>query len=173
MKDMTKERITTAVSAACLAIMYVSAAFLLDVVEGKYDLLGVIIFGCFIALIYMFTLISEKRKTVLSKWLLSIPLAVPVWYWFVRNDFAVRALNWVHPGYGRQSGGGAFASVFIGMIFAGMCLAALVISLIFRCKIPLWLKRAQIIVAVLASVTLAVAVNVLMRSFPAIAEIMS
>ena len=170
---MTKERISTIVSAACLAVMYISAAFLLDVVSAKYDTKGVLVFAVLIAFIYMVTLISEKRRTVLAKWLLSVPFVVPVWYWFVRNDFAVRALNWVHPGYGRPSGGGAFASAFMLIVFTSMCLAAFLLSLIFKWKLSSGIKRTQIAVAVLTSVAFAVIVNVLLRSFPTIVEIMS
>lgn len=173
MKDKTKERIITAVSAACLAVIYVSTVFLLDIVEGKSGNTAAMLFGGAMVVLYLLTLISEMRKTVLAKWLLSIPFAIPIWYWFVRCDFALRALNWVYPGYGRRSAGGAFASVFMWINFTGLCFAALLLCLIFKRKLSPRVKRAQVIISVVTSIALAVIVNLLIADFPTVAEIMS
>ena len=69
----------------------------------------------------MLLLLSENRKEVLAKWLLSVPLSNLLLQYFWNTNYAVRALNWVYPGYGMQSAGGRFAGSMLLLIQTVLC----------------------------------------------------
>ena len=168
-----KDKVSTIVLSVCLAVIFVATIFLIGPVSYKFNLPVTLIYSCLMTLLYMFTLADEKRKTMLIKWLLSIPLSFPVWKWFVRCEFMLRCLNWFFPEYGRQSAGGAFAQSFLMLIFMGVCGSGVFICLLTKPKLPEKVKKLQPVISLALTLILWMIVLVLEKNFPSIGEIHS
>ena len=53
---------------------------------------------------------SDTVLQVIVKWLLSLPVTALFWIWMQNEQLILRAVNWVHPGYGALSAGAGFAA---------------------------------------------------------------
>ena len=166
-----KNIINTGILSACLAVMYISAIFLIEVVSYKFELPATFMYMGLMAVLYFISLISRDRKSTIIKWLLSIPLAIPVWFCFVKSDYSLRALNWAIPEYGSQSGGGAFAVVFLWAVFSAVCFIALLVSIAVKPKLPEKVWRIQPFVSIIVTLMLIAAVLFLERQFPSAEDV--
>lgn len=111
-----------------MAVQYVSAIFMTELLSCKSSLLAVLC-TLLTAAVWTVLLLSESKRDVLLKWLLSVPLCYPVLLYFWHTHFAVRALNWALPGYGSQSAGGAFAGSLLVVLLAAFCAIGLLAAL--------------------------------------------
>ena len=161
-----KNTINIAMLSSCLAVMYISDIFLIEVSSYKFELPATFILIGLMAILYFMSLISKERKYTITKWLLSIPLAIPVWYCFVKSNYSLRALNWAIPEYGGQSGGGAFAVVYLWALFSGLCIIALLASIAVKPKLPEKVWSKQLYVSITVTLLIISAVIILGRQFP-------
>jgi len=167
----TRYIIGTLLLSVCLAVTYISALFLGEVVSYKCGSPETFMYIGMMAIIYLLMLISKDRKNVVIKWILSIPFAIPVWYWFVKSEYSLRALNWAIPGYGRQSGGGAFAVVFLWAAFTGMCIVALFVCVAGKLKFSEKILKMQPFISLAVTLFVIAAVFILERKFPSAEEV--
>jgi hypothetical protein len=117
--------------------------------------------------IYLLAMISKDKKTVLIKWLLSMPVGLFIWWCFVRCEFSIRALNWAIPEYGsRRSAGGNFAGSFNLLILSLLCLGGMVISLFIKPKNYERFRKIQLAICIVLMVMIIAAVLILERQFP-------
>ncbi len=165
MENKLSKILSTAMLSACMAVTYMSALFLGAAVSYRFALPVTFVFFGLMAVIYLLTAISRDRKTALIKWLISIPLAIPVWYWFVIREYASRALNWAFPDYGSQSGGGATAVVFLWAVFTGLCSVAILVSIAVKPKLPGKVWKIQPFFSLVLTVLTAATVIILDMQF--------
>ena len=93
-----------------VSIIYVSTIFLSHLVFIKIFPLG-FVYLILAAVLYGLGMISRNNKSWILKWLLSVLFSYIVLRYFWQTDFSIRALNWVLPGYGKESAGGGFAGL--------------------------------------------------------------
>ena len=120
-------------SAPLLAVCYVAAIFLGNLIGYRSDLLMLVYLLC-TAAVYGLMMLSRNTLTALCKWLLSLPLAYLCFQYFWETKFALRALNWMIPGYGRQSAGGNFAGLGQLLLLTLLCFAAWLAGLCYQPK---------------------------------------
>lgn len=168
-----RNKLSTVVLSACLAVTYISSLFLTEVVSYKSEWPATFVFIVLMAVLYFFMLVSKDRKSTLIKWLISIPFAIPIWFWFVKSDYSLRALNWAVPEYGLQSGGGAFAVVFLWAVFSGMCCITLLISIAVKPRLPEKAWRIQLYVAIALTLLMITSVIFLENQFPSAEEVLA
>ena len=77
-----------------------------------------------VAVIYAVMLLSENRKTLLLKWVLTLPFSFLCLEYFWQTHYSVRALNWMTEGYGKQSAGGNFAGFLFLVLLFVLCISA-------------------------------------------------
>ena len=161
----TKEILSDVALACSASVFYVSAVFLSEILLIKSTVLS-LLYLVVTGLIYLFAMISKDRKSVLIKWLLSIFCGAGEWWLFIRCEYALRALNWVIPGYGRQSAGGSFAATFQLLILSLLCMGGVVISLFVKPKHYERFRRIQFIICMVLMVIILAIVFILERQFP-------
>ncbi|MGN0597158.1 MAG: hypothetical protein ACI4J1_07510 [Ruminiclostridium sp.] len=150
---------------AILALFFVPAVFLSDIIFWKTDWL-VLVYVAFMAALYGFALISKSRLQALFKWLASLPFAYLAFQYFWSTKYALRSLNWVFPGYGKQSAGGAFASMGITVLFGILCIAAFVIALFMKPRNFSRFKKIQLCLCTAAAVCIVIVTLTLEKQFP-------
>lgn len=87
-----KEAADILISAVLLAVYYVSAVFLAEIISYKSTVLSLLFILC-TAGMYGLALVSGSNGAALCKWLLSLPLRILCFEYFWRTNYAVRALN--------------------------------------------------------------------------------
>ncbi|MBR3630682.1 MAG: hypothetical protein IKN55_09495 [Oscillospiraceae bacterium] len=115
-------------ASAVMAVQYVSAIFLTEAISYKSNVL-MLLYTVLTAGVWTLVLLSEDTRTVLAKWLFSVPLCYPVLLCYWNTHYAVRALNWAFPGYGRQSAGGGFAGAMLLLLLTALCTVGLIAAL--------------------------------------------
>lgn len=153
-------------------MIFVSSLFLGDVISFKSGDWMPFIYMGLMGVFYFFVLISAKRKMAIFKWLLSIPLSIPIWYWFLKCEFAIRALNWAIPGYGSWSLVSGVTVEILLMFLLGACGIALLVSIIAVPKLPEKIWRLQPVISIVITVAVIAAVLILERQFPSAEEVM-
>ena len=148
-----------------LALFFVPAVFLSDIIFWETDWL-VLVYVVFMAALYGFALISKSRLQALFKWLASLPFAYLAFQYFWSTKYALRSLNWVFPGYGKQSAGGAFASMGIMVLFGILCVAAFVIALFIKPRNYSRFEKIQLCVCTAAAVCIVIVTLLLEKQFP-------
>ncbi len=103
-----------------MAVQYVCAVFLGEIISYA-GLVPALLYLALMAAVWVLLLLSENRKEVLAKWLLSVPLSNLLLQYFWNTHYAVRALNWAYPGYGTQSAGGGFAVFVLLLLQTVLC----------------------------------------------------
>lgn len=155
-----------------LAVFFVPALFLGDLISYKFDILP-FIYGGLMAALYAFMMKSDKATGALAKWGLSLPISYPILQYFWKTDYAVRSLNWAVKGYGRQSAGGAFTGGFYMAAFCAFC----VISVLGICPLKLknhkLFKTLQICAGSAIGLAIVTVTLLLERSFPSYSDIFS
>ena len=98
----SKEEIINIVMLACsAAVFFATPIFLMEVIVDRcpfISFLYIVVSG----FIYHFAMIDKDKKTVLIKWLISIPIGFFIWWSFVKCKYSLRTLNWVNPGLRRK-----------------------------------------------------------------------
>ena len=168
----TKEVFSVVAMACAASVCYVSAIFLSKIIAYKSSVLS-LIYMIAAGALYFLAMMSKDRKTVLIKWLISFFSGAGVWWWFIRCDYAVRALNWVFPDYGRPSAGGNLAGFFELLILSFLCLCGFISSLIIRPKHYERFRTVQIPVCLAFMVIIIAVVIILESRFPSAAYIYS
>lgn len=161
-----------ALFAGLSAVFYVSSLFISDIISFKSTILA-FIYILVIAFVYGMSLVSEERKSVIIKWLLSIPLSYLVLQYFWKTHYSIRALNWIFPDYGRQTSGGNFAGFILMIFFSVLCLAGGIAALSFKPENYESFEKIQISVSCIFGVIIIFAVIFLERQFPSYAHILS
>jgi hypothetical protein len=122
-----------------------------------------------------FCLVSKNPFDWLAKVLLCIPFSLPVFVFFWKTNFAVRAINRVYPGYGRESGGSRSANGLLILMYGVACLicalAALTASSPENQKERRYIGKKQIMVGSAAAAITVMAVLLQAPVFPPISSI--
>lgn len=160
------------VFAFILAVLFVSAVFLSDIIAAK-GVIPAFAYLILTAVVYGVTMISKNTKTALLKWGMSVPFSYLVLQYFWQTDFAVRALNWTYPGYGSASAGGAFAG-FVQLIFLSVsCLIGGIAGAFSEKKDFARFRKVQFLISFLSAAVISIVVLLLEKQFPAYNEIIS
>lgn len=154
------------------AVFYVSSLFISDIIFLKSTILA-FIYILVIAFLYGMSLVSEERKGVIIKWLLSVPLSYLVLQYFWKTHYSVRALNWILPDYGRQTGGGNFSGFILMMFFSVLCLASGISALSFKPENYKAFEKIQMSVSCIFGVIIVISVIFMERQFPSYEYIIS
>lgn len=148
-----------------LALFFVPAVFLSDIISWKTNWL-VLAYVAFMAALYGFALISKSKLQAFFKWLVSLPFDYLAFEYFWSTKYALRSLNWVFPGYGRQSAGGAFASMGNTALFGILCISAFVIALFIKPRNFSRFKKIQLCLCTAAAVVIVTVTLLLEMHFP-------
>ena len=171
-KTDLKDILSAVVFAFILAVLFVSAFFLSNIIAAK----GVIPAFAYIiltAVVYGVTMISKNTKTALLKWGLSVLFSYLVLQYFWQTNYAVRALNWTDPGYGSASAGGNFAG-FVQLIFLCIsCLIGGIAGMFAEKKNFEKFRKVQFFVSFVSAGLVIAAVLILEQQFPAYKDIIS
>ncbi len=158
------------------ATLFFPVSFLINVLSWKD--MDILVFGGMgiAALLYGVALFSRTLGQAMLKWLISLPITVLYWIYFINTHFYVRSLNWVFPDYGQQSAGGSFASSFLLFLLAGLCFLTGLTGIVASCvpkKEKVWRRFGIIrhVVAFAACAVVVVTAIALERIFPSYASI--
>lgn len=165
--NKSKEILNTVALACSASVFYVTAIFLSEIISIKSTFLA-LAYIVATGLVYLFAMIGKDKKNVLIKWLISIPVSLLIWWFFIRSEYSLRALNWVIPEYGRRSAGGNFAGLFNLVILSSLCLCGIVGSLFVRPKNYERFRKIQLPVCMILMVMIIAAVFILERQFPSV-----
>ena len=158
---------------ACSAsIFLVSAMFLSQIISVRSTGLS-LLYIVVTAVMYLFAMIAKDKRSVLIKWLISIPCAIGIWWLFIKSEYALRALNWVIPDYGRQSAGGRLAGAFELLTLSLLCLIGLIVSIFVRPKDYERFRKIQLAVCMALMVIVIAVVFILNGQFPSLDYIRS
>lgn len=155
-----------------LAVFYVSAIFLETIINDTCGFGVTIIYLLGVAALYGFTLVSKNKIEWLLKWVVSIPVSFLVLLYFRKTNYAIRALNWILPGYGRDSAGGRFVAGFLFMILSALCVVGGIISLFAEKEKYDYVNGVQLIASSLLAVVIIVAVLAPESMFPSYERVM-
>jgi len=153
-----------------LALLYVSTIFtgaVISYAASPAEYLLVIV----IAMLFGFCLVSEKRIRGLLRWLCSFPFAFMVFQYFWKTNYAVRALNWCFPGYGKQSAGGGFAGALMTIILSLSCAICGIIAVSIKPEENRELAKKQLPVIAAADVIIIILVLLMESQFPPLSQI--
>ncbi|MBQ8515931.1 MAG: hypothetical protein IJ496_11095 [Ruminococcus sp.] len=100
-----------------MAVLFVPAVFLNVLLSWCMDDLmwSMLLFPMMGGVLTGFAVFSETLKQALFKVLLFIPVTLIFWFYLVKMEFYIRALNWVFEDYGEPSAGGNFATFILLM----------------------------------------------------------
>lgn len=163
----SKEIINVVALACSASVFYVSAGFISNIILIKSTALS-LVYIVATGLLYLFAMISRDKKSVLIKWLLSVVFGLGIWWIFIRSEYAVRALNWMIPDYGRPSAGGNFAGSFEQLILSLLCFCGIIISLFVKPKQYERFRKIQFIICMVFMVVIIASVFILESQFPSI-----
>lgn len=153
-----------------LSVLYVSSIFISEIISYKSICLSYA-YITVISVIYGMLLISEEKKYIIIKWILSLPFSCLTIQYFWKTNYSVRALNWVFPDYGASSAGGNFAGFISALFFSVLCLAGIIAS--FNIKPDNFKKfsKLQIIIGTVITVIIVSAVILTETQFPPYKEV--
>ena len=104
---MKFKTINTIICSATMSVITVSAIFLAEIIGIANELFR-LPYLLVVAVIYAAMLLSESKKQLLLKWVLSLPFSFFCFEYFWQTHYSIRALNWIIEGYGTQSAGAIF-----------------------------------------------------------------
>ena len=167
----SKEEILKIVTLACsAAVFFVSPLFLLEVIVDNHTLLT-LFYIVASGFIYLLALIDKNKKTIFLKWLLSIPIAVFIWWTFVRCEYDLRAINWVNPGYGRRSAGGTILPGLMMLLLTILCFIGFIISIFVKPKQNERLRKIQFLICISLMGVIVIVAYTLAILFPSAASL--
>lgn len=155
-----------------LAVFFVPALFLGDLISYKFHILP-FIYGGLMAALYALMMKSDKSVRSLAKWGLSLPISYLLLQYFWKTDYAVRSLNWAIKGYGRQSAGGAFAGGFYMAAFCAFCVIAVFCICPLKITNHKLFKKIQICAGSVTGLVIVAVTLLLERAFPSYSDIFS
>jgi len=159
------------ICSATMSAVIVSSIFLSEIISVANDLF-VLPYLLLIAIIYISMLLSESKKSVLFKCIVSLPFLYLYFNYFWKTNYLIRALNWMISGYGKQSAGGNFAG-FVTLIFLlFLCLGGIIFATFKSSeKIKPYTKK-QSFAGILILIVIMIVVIYLETLFPSYNDIM-
>ena len=157
----SKGLLTDAALACSASVFSVSAMFLAQIISIRstgFSLLYIVV----TAVMYLFAMIAKDKRSVLMKWLISIPCAIGIWWLFIKSEYALRALNWVIPDYGRQL-----------LTLSLLCLIGLIVSIFVRPKDYERFRKIQFVACMALMAIVIAVVFILNGQFPSVDYIRS
>lgn len=148
-----------------LSIIFVSAIFISQIISYKNDILA-LAYIVFTSLIYGFAMISKDKKVLLMKWGLSIPFSYITIHYFWITNYSLRALNWIFPAYGTQSGGGEFSGFVLLLLLSVLCIICCILSPSVKVKNYKRFEKIQLFITSTVVLDTVAAVLILERQFP-------
>jgi len=121
---MKFKTINTIICSATMSVITVSAIFLAEIIGIANELFR-LPYLLIVAVIYAAMLLSESKKQLLLKWVLSLPFSFFCFEYFWQTHYSIRALNWIIEGYGTQSAGGNFSGFIVLIAFVNKKLSHL------------------------------------------------
>ena len=167
----SKEEIMNIVMLACsAAVFFISPIFLMEVIVDRCPFIT-FLYIVVSDVVYYFAMIDKDKKEVLIKWLISIPIGLFIWWSFVRCEYAIRALNWVNPGYGRRSAGGTLYPSFLMLLLIILCLIGLIISFFGKPKQYERFRKIQFVICICLMVVIVLVAYILAIQLPSAASL--
>lgn len=166
-----KQMLKILLCSTLISVFYVSTIFLSDMISIM-SLMFAILYSAIIAFMYLIMLVSDKRKKILIKWIFSLPISFLCFQYFWKTHYAIRALNWIIPDYGRQSAGGSFAGSVLIIIFSVFCLIAIIASVFIRPKDYSKFEKIQLIAGTVIGIIIFCVVILLEKRFPSYYDVM-
>ena len=123
---MKFKTLNTIICSAAMSAVVVSAIFLAEIIRTANDLL-LLPYLLVVAVIYAVMLLSENRKTLLLKWVLTLPFSFLCLEYFWQTHYSVRALNWMTDVYCMLSAVGYFAVFLFIVLLLVHCISAIII----------------------------------------------
>jgi hypothetical protein len=164
--------INTIICSATMASVMVSAIFLSEIISIS-NYLFVFPYLVLVAVIYAIMLLSESKKNILLKWLLSLPLSYLCINYFWKTNYSIRALNWIIPDYGKSSVGGDFSNFLLLIFLLFLCLLGIISAFcISSAKIKSYIKK-QSLVGILIQIIIVIIVIYLETLFPSYNDVMT
>lgn len=158
---------------AMMSVFYVPALFIADIIEMKTDgELPTFAYLGLMAVLYGGALIGNSKLEFAVKWLFSLPLSYLVINYFWKTNYAIRALNWVFPYYGRPSAGSRFAAMFLMFVFTASCGITLFAAFFIKPKDIGKFEIIQLCAGLTAAVIIIIIVIKLEARFPSYEHIM-
>ena len=110
-----------------MSVITVSAIFLAEIIGIANELFR-LPYLLVVAVIYAAMLLSESKKQLLLKWVLSLPFSFFCFEYFWQTHYSIRALNWIIEGYGTQSAGGNFSGFIVLILLLVLCFAGMIFA---------------------------------------------
>lgn len=169
---MKLKSVNTIMCSATMAVVIVSSIFISEIISIAGNLL-LLPYLLLIAVLYAVMLLSESNKRVLLKLVVSLPLSYLCFNYFWKTHYSVRALNWMIPGYGKQSAGGNFAG-FAALIFLlFLCLGGIIFAFFKSSEKIKPYTEKQSIAGIIISALVVVIVLYLETLFPSYTAVIS
>ena len=124
---MKFKTIYTIICSATMSVITVSAIFLAEIIGIANELFR-LPYLLVVAVIYAAMLLSESKKQLLLKWVLSLPFSFFCFEYFWQTHYSIRALNWIIEGYGTQSAGGNFSGFIVLILLLVLCFAGMIFA---------------------------------------------
>lgn len=102
-------------SSVQIVILFMPMVYLNYIFFMKFDftIIPIFIVPIICSGLSCFAVVSKSIIQAVVKCLLSIPITILLYPFFIEINFLTRALNWISPAYGEQGADGSFASEFI------------------------------------------------------------
>ena len=124
---MKFKTINTIICSTTMSVITVSAIFLAEIIGIANELFR-LPYLLVVAVIYAAMLLSESKKQLLLKWVLSLPFSFFCFEYFWQTHYSIRALNWIIEGYGTQSAGGNFSGFIVLILLLVLCFAGMIFA---------------------------------------------
>ena len=128
-KEKRLKAVNIIICSMAMSAVIVSAVFLSEIISIASNLL-LLPYLLLVVVLYVAMLLSESNKSVLVKWVVSLPLSYLCFNYFWKTHYSVRALNWVINDYGKQSAGGNFAGFATLVFLLILCLAGIIFAFV-------------------------------------------
>ena len=162
----------TMICSATMSSVFVSAIFLSVIISIASDLF-VLPYLLLVSLIYAAMLLSESKKIVLLKWIVSLPLSYLCFNYFWKTNYSIRALNWMISGYGKQSAGGNFAGFLLLIFLLFLCLCGMIFAFSKSSEKITPYTKIQLIVGTMILILIVMVVIYLETLFPSYKDVMA
>ena len=158
--------------AACMAVFFTPTLYLSDIIAMKTDSLVILLpYLVVSAWIYGLAVLGKPLRHIWIRWGLSVPLSLGCMVYFWETNFAIRALNWVYPEYGKPSAGSELFLLVVLMVIGFLCISEIVVLMFFCETLHPKIKKWQFPVCLTAMIIIILIVVLLERQFPSMRSI--
>ena len=169
---MKFKTINTIICSATMSVITVSAIFLSEIIGIANELFR-LPYLLVVAVIYAAMLLSESKKQLLLKWVLSLPFSFFCFEYFWQTHYSIRALNWIIEEYGTQSAGGNFSGFIVLILLLVLCFAGMIFAYSKSSEKIKRYTKAQSLVSLLILILVIIVVVSLESFFPSYRDVMS